>query len=191
MIKAVLNSKVTKIVAAVVSVGLVATIAVGATMAYLTDNKTKTNTFTIGNVTIDLQETFDQTKASNLAPGMTVEKKPKVVSTGVNPCWVRVRVTIPEATVNGAKVPAFTLNNPDTTNWVKDGDYYYYKTVVSAANAGNDDETSFLFTGVTLNKDLKEGSITGDVNVIVYAEAVQSQGLTATTAQAAFAEVNK
>lgn len=45
-----------KIVAIVLAMALVAVAAVGATMAYLTDTKTVTNTFTIGNVKIELLE---------------------------------------------------------------------------------------------------------------------------------------
>lgn len=45
-----------KIVAIVLAMVLVAVAAVGATMAYLTDTQTVTNTFTMGNVSIDLLE---------------------------------------------------------------------------------------------------------------------------------------
>ena len=45
-----------RFVAILLCVTLVALAAIGATFAYLTDSKTVTNTFTVGNVKIDLIE---------------------------------------------------------------------------------------------------------------------------------------
>ena len=40
----------------IIACGLVVSVAVGSTVAYLTDAETSTNTFTVGNVQIDLEE---------------------------------------------------------------------------------------------------------------------------------------
>ena len=46
-----------RILAAAMALCIVAIIAVGATLAYFTDTKTATNTFTMGDVQIELDET--------------------------------------------------------------------------------------------------------------------------------------
>ena len=92
-----------KVVAIVLAMVLVAVAAVGATMAYLTDTKTVTNTFTVGDVKIKLDETNindpegDRVTANtytNITPGIVYTKDPVVTNTGKNDAWVRVTVTI-------------------------------------------------------------------------------------------------
>ena len=78
---------------------------VGGTLAYLTDNETHTNTFTVGNVHIDLLEPswpqVDENKngvpdeAEDLVPNQEVNKDPKVQNTGENDAIVFMRVTVP------------------------------------------------------------------------------------------------
>ena len=60
-----------KIVAIVLAMVLVAVAAVGATMAYLTDTQTVTNTFTMGNVNIDLLESSLHRENAGIANGAT------------------------------------------------------------------------------------------------------------------------
>lgn len=78
---------------------------VGGTLAYLTDNETHTNTFTVGNVHVDLLEPSwpqaDENKngvpdaAEDLVPNEEVAKDPKVQNTGENDAIVFMRVTVP------------------------------------------------------------------------------------------------
>lgn len=62
----------------VIAMALVAILAIGlaVTIAYFTDKKEVTNTFTVGNLQIDLTETY--TQGSKLLPGTTIPKDPKV-----------------------------------------------------------------------------------------------------------------
>lgn len=82
------------VVSMVVALSLTATVMVGATLAYLTDKtETLTNTFTIGKVSIDLEElSWDPDKADKLVPGTDIPKDPKVTNTGRNAAWVAVTV---------------------------------------------------------------------------------------------------
>ena len=95
------------ILVAAIAVMLVAALVVGGTLAYFTDTKSATNTFTMGNVKIDLKEQqkgengledFDQDKT--LVPGKSndgnaVSKIVTVSNTGDNDAWVWVELKIP------------------------------------------------------------------------------------------------
>ena len=91
-----------RFVAILLCVTLVALAAIGATFAYLTDNKTVNNTFTMGNVAIKLDETNvnDPTgdrvtsNAYNVYPGAVVTKDPIVHNTGKNAAYIRATVNV-------------------------------------------------------------------------------------------------
>lgn len=89
-----------KIVAWALLIALTATAAVGGTLAYLTDRDSEANVFTIGNVSIDLEEDFEQ--GAELIPGVNIEKKPVITNTGVNDAWVWLEFAIPSALDNWA-----------------------------------------------------------------------------------------
>ena len=107
-----------KITAIFLCVALVAIAIVGASLAYFTDTKTTTNTFTVGNVKIDLIEqekgenglqTFTQGKT--LVPGKSndgnaVSKIVTVKNTGKNDAWVWVEL----------KIPAYLISSEYPTN---------------------------------------------------------------------------
>jgi len=75
-------------------------VSIGATLAYLTDTESVTNTFTVGNVSIDLNETDvdgDGTKKNgyHLVPGQTYTKDPTVtIKANSEPSFVRMFVTV-------------------------------------------------------------------------------------------------
>lgn len=91
-----------KILALSMCIALAAIAIVGASLAYFTDTKTATNTFTMGNVQIKLDETDiknpegDRVTSNeyNVYPGLVVDKDPTVHNTGKNGAWVRAIVTI-------------------------------------------------------------------------------------------------
>lgn len=60
---------------------LVATIVISATYAYFTDSAEVTNTFTVGNLDIDLEEPkWEPEKGEDLVPGSTLDKDPTVTA---------------------------------------------------------------------------------------------------------------
>ena len=87
-----------RILALLLVVALTMTIAVGGTLAYLTDRDSETNVFTVGNVSIDLTEDFEQ--GATLTPGVTIEKKPVITNTGKNDAWVWLTFSVPSALDN-------------------------------------------------------------------------------------------
>ena len=106
-----------KVIALTLSIALLAIAAVGATLAYFTDTEEVTNTFTVGNVKIELLESqllraedvTDEAIAAdaegyadylaeagkNILPGISIKKAPYIRNTGNNNAYVRLRVLIP------------------------------------------------------------------------------------------------
>lgn len=98
-----MKKKLTLVVTCVV---LVAAMVIGGTLAYFTDTKDVTNTFTVGNVQIKLDETDinDNTKRTatgndygSMYPGRTVTKDPIVHNIGANSAYIRAKVTMTDA----------------------------------------------------------------------------------------------
>lgn len=87
-----------KIIALCLIVALAATAVIGGTLAYFTDTDEATNTFTMGNVQIDLEETFDAENAV-LRPGSQstnkIEKKVWIENTGSEDAYVWYEWYIP------------------------------------------------------------------------------------------------
>lgn len=91
--------KLNKVLLTTLSLVLVATIAIGSTLAYFTDRDSATNVFTIGNVAIELNEDFEQ--GATLIPGVDIEKKPTITNTGKNDAWVWATIAIPSVLDGG------------------------------------------------------------------------------------------
>ena len=111
-----------KITAIFLCVALVAVAIAGASLAYFTDTKTATNTFTMGNVQIKLDET-DVTNPTGARvtknnyetyPGAVVTKDPIVHNTGKNDAYIRATVNV-ENWMNtcAAYFPEFTPYYPN------------------------------------------------------------------------------
>ena len=87
-----------KIIALCLVIALAATAVIGGTLAYFTDTDEETNTFTLGNVKIDLKETFDERNAV-LRPGSQttnkIEKKVWIQNTGKENAYVWYEWYIP------------------------------------------------------------------------------------------------
>lgn len=81
----------TKKLMAAVAVALTLCVTIGGTLAWLTDKtESKVNTFTVGNIDIDLGETTSDYK---MVPGNTIAKDPKVtVKKNSEACWLFVKV---------------------------------------------------------------------------------------------------
>ncbi|MEG2353889.1 MAG: TasA family protein [Clostridium sp.] len=153
------------LVSKALALAVVAAISVGATSAYFTDKKSVTNTFTVGDVKIGIEETEWNKPGANhdIAPGESLGKNPVINNTGKNSCWIRVKIDY------DSKI--FELVGVNNTEWTLSGGYYYYNSIVPVAG-----KTSAVFTSVKMKDDFKEPVNGGELNVIVNAEAVQSDG---------------
>lgn len=88
-----------KIALSLATLGVLGTLAIGGTMAYLTDAEKTTNTFTVGKVQVDLEEPSYPGNGSdtvkNLVPNQIVPKDPQVENTGNNASINFLSVSIP------------------------------------------------------------------------------------------------
>lgn len=160
-------------------VGALAATAVGGTLAYFTDEKEATNTFTVGNVKIELTEpNWDASgseDAPEVYPGEALKKDPTVKNIGANPCFVRISVTGWDSLAPAGDITYRTDYVADAlgTDWVEneaDG-YFYYSKVLAAGET-----TDALFDQIVIPTDLENGDGTTKYDLVVKAEAVQAQG---------------
>ena len=76
---------------------LACVLVIGGILAYFTDVVTKTNTFKLGKVDIDVEEDFEPDP--ELLPGMEFVKAPRVVNKGSLPVYAFIEVSVPFNTV--------------------------------------------------------------------------------------------
>lgn len=162
------------LISVVVTLALTASVMVGATLAYLTDKTdTVTNTFTIGNVSIDLKEPdWDpDTSGKDLVPGAEVAKNPMITNVGASEGYMMMEITGMDAMA----AKGFSAEY-DRSAWVKvnsdgkidaekkdnllaDGYYVYIGTAETADPKGSvaaTKSTTPLFTSVKLSETATE-----------------------------------
>lgn len=177
-----------KTTALCIAIALIVVAAIGGTMAYFTDNETATNTFTMGKVDIELTET-EWVAPTNAAPGIAYDKNPVVGNIGDNPAWIRVDVTLSDATAFKKAASKYGITDlstifsgHDESKWTRAGitedatngtlTYsYYYKTLLNPGYY-----TDHLFTAVTIpaafnNADM--AAIGDNFTITIQAHAIQ------------------
>ena len=176
-----------KIVAMCATVAIAA-VAVGGTLAYFTDTDAQTNTFTMGNVAIDLYEDFgDNTGSEELIPATGsaqagtlengIKKEVYVENTGSEDAYVRVHIAIPQILDDGADTFDASANllhfnfdknsiGKDKWDWSKTtgaeytGDWNFYTVQI--------DGVWYNVYVVTYEKALINGEVTVDAIDQVY-----------------------
>ena len=168
----------------ILTLGLVAalsaTAAIGGTLAYFTDTAEKVdNVFTVGNVKIQIaEEHWNAENAKDVFPGQTLAKDPKVKNKGNNSCFIRAKISNLDQFGTGKEITVDAIG----TGWeYKDG-YYYWTAVVE-----KDSETGCLFNSITMPTSL-DGKETEVKPITIEAEAVQAQGFSGATMDAATLE---
>ena len=179
-----MKKKLTLVVTCIV---LVAAMVIGGTLAYFTDTKNATNTFTVGNVKIDLieeerdgnggKQNFTQDKklypivgsaqGEKDALGMPtaknyVDKMVTIKNTGSEKAYIRAYFAIPSALDDGYEGVEWIWTHGSKWNYFEttiDGIKYnvYYADYYQAVDAGA--TTEQLVQGVYLDKtfDIKDG----------------------------------
>lgn len=102
---------------------LAGTVSIGGIMAYFTDGDTATNTFTVGKISLDLQEP-SWVPPTNITPGQEIAKDPQIKNDGNNEEFVFLKVTVPYANVVTANEDGTKGKTADTELFsydVKDG----------------------------------------------------------------------
>lgn len=144
-----------KLLAAVVAVALVACCVIGGTLAWLTDKTdSKVNTFTVGDVNIDLTET---TTTYKILPGTEISKDPKVtVEADSEACYLFVKV--------------------DEANWIDELSY-------AIADGWTELETGVYYQVVDTNKADQTFAVLKD-NKVVVSENLTKEEIEAVSANA-------
>ena len=179
--------KTRKMLAMLLSMMLVAVVAIGGTYAYLTSTTgVVKNTFTVGNVNITLDEAKvgvygDAVEGAarvtentyKLIPGHSYTKDPTVhVTAGSEKCWVFVKVVNGIASIEADTKIAAQMN---TNKWVAlpgVENVYYYETAVDARN---EQVNLPVFGTFTLTGTADVAAYTGKT-ITVQAYAVQADG---------------
>ncbi len=172
---------VTMILAVVLVLGCV----IGGVIAWLTDRTDPlTNTFTVGDINIDLAETTEDFK---MVPGSTIDKDPKVtVKAGSEACWLFVKV---EKSANLDSFITYAIADGWTALPGHDGVYY------REVPAGDTDAVYSVLSGdrVTVRdsvtKDMMDGLTEGTMPTLTFtAYAVQKDNID--SAADAWAKIN-
>lgn len=172
-----------KTLALVLALTLLVAGVVGGTLAWLTDQTAEVkNTFTVGDINIDLTETNRDYK---MVPGNTIAKDPTVtVKANSEACWLFVKVTESE------NLDTF-ITYAIAEGWTKLQDGVYYREVPASAA----DQTFSVLAGdaVTVKSDVTrtmlETAKTDAPTLTFQAYAIQKDHFA--TAGAAWAEVSK
>lgn len=202
-----------KILVISLAIALLAIALIGGTLAWFTDEEEATNTFTVGNVSIQLREpawngiAFDQDwsdvaadptrnpqlgvdEAYNLVPGRLIHKDPQVMNDGANTCYVRLMLTstdIATADMWNAVISQ-VMQGQDTTNWTwdvaADGSavYAYYNSILNPSGTTVAAFSGFQFADTATEADIADiVGADGQLDLVVTAQAIQSDGFTAPT----------
>lgn len=160
--------KAKKTLILVAAVALIAAIAIGGTLAYLTaKTDSVVNTFTVGNITLSIAEKgADENlkKSYKVIPGATDDKEPVItVEKGSEPCYVYACVDNGLVLIDGTKVGTVDIKANDWTVVGTDGTKttYVYKAAVDASEA---DVALTVFTKVTYDGAAITETNIGDLN---------------------------
>ncbi len=194
--------KSTKVLGLLLAAVLLVSVSVVGTLAYLTSQDTVTNTFTVGNVQIKLDEAkanpdgtlvegADRVKANSykLLPGHTYNKDPMVTVLGNSEeSYIRMLVTIDKK----AALDAIGMNMPeifkgyDAAKWTFVGEavngdamvyeFRYYQTVSTVGAA--DKALEPLFTQIQVPGSLTNEQLAtiSDLKITIVAQAIQADG---------------
>lgn len=175
-----------KIVTICLVVALLLT-AAGGTLAYFTASDDEENTFTVGNVDIELTEESWITEGEgadmeDVYPGQILPKDPVVTNEGSNPCFVRISVEGLDALGEEHMIKYGTNGDNDVlgSGWTEYDGYYYFMATLAAGES-----TSALFEYIAIPTTVVNDFSEAVYSVDVFAEAVQSQGFTGNAAAVA------
>ena len=147
---------------------------IGGTLAWLTDKTTEvTNTFTVGNIAIKLEESWNTDGSDNdtladswsakIIPGNSYEKDPKVtVLSGSEDCWLFVTMTVKNNTVPNSNktLIQYEFNNEgwqtlNDVTYLEEGTTVYYRDVSTSQN----NQSWNLLKNIVNNNEWVGGSV--------------------------------
>ena len=178
-----------KIISLCLVVCLLAVAIIGGTLAYFTDTESKTNTFTMGNVNIEIQETFEE--GATLLPGVKVPKEVYIKNTGTMDAWVWFTMTYPAAyetsvSFQGNNEPFLYIGYPGATwdaypsmNTTTDTWHHYYENEtdngVTMRKTFTQDGVEYVRYTSLYNQKLPAGEVSTMGHKLVYLTSLVTQ----------------
>lgn len=193
-----------RMIAVVMAVCALAVLAIGSTFAFFTSKDNAGNTFTMGNVNIELTETSTESEGikagevkddgkgivyTSAMPGDVFSKNPIVTNTGDNDAWIRVKIDVTSEDESmqenvAALKEAIVADMIDHYEWdVKADDEYIYFTDIVKAGAEVD-----LFETVKIPSTWGNEAADASFSIEISAEAVQSDNNGATWDEASWVD---
>lgn len=183
-------AKSKKIAIVVAAIALIAVIGVvGSTLAYFTDQDSKTNTFTMGKVNGTLEEikndgteelvTEEGLTFDNVTPNAELVKRAFMqLGNDSSDAYARVKLTWDTSKLNEKQLAEFTKNppvfEPVGEGWVKgDQDYYYYQTALKAK-----DKTNNVINKVIIPSDWGNDMANAEFALKVEGDFIQADNFT-------------
>lgn len=137
-------------------------LAVGVGSAYFSDQDARSNRIKPGDSNLEITEEFHP--PDELKPGEVIAKSVQITNKGKSSCFVRCRLLLDDEGI----LPYLNLG-PDTENWVKAEDgYYYYKSALEIGEI-----TTELLKQIEVAKDAPEELLKRGFSLNVYAESYQ------------------
>lgn len=181
------NKKLVTVVSAMFCAVVLVAGSIAGTIAYLTSqSETVTNTFTVGKITITLDETnvdlYGKKDGDNrvkqneykLVPGHEYIKDPTIhVTAGSEACWLFVRVVDGLAAIEDTTTIAAQLTANGWTLLTGTTDVYWH-AVVDASNSANNIDVEVFETFKLKGDAAVDGYADEEINVTAY--AVQANG---------------
>lgn len=179
MTKNMENGKKMNLKAAVLAFAMIAVMMIGGISAYFTDGDTTTNTFTVGKVSLDLQEpNWNPDEAEDITPNQTIEKDPQILNDGINDEFVFLEVIVPYENV-------VVANEDGTKKPAADTELYYYTVnsgwaeIATIKNAADKTVTHLYVYGTAdkctaLAKDATTPTL---FDTVTFVNLVEDQGL--------------
>lgn len=152
------------------------------TIAYFTAEGRAHNVITTGSVELELKEWADENKTEpfknleGVMPNTTVTKIAEIKNIGKSDAWIRVKIQKSiELKYEGNPDTDLVELNLNDTDWITDGEYYYYKNALKPGET-----TTPIFTSVTFKAAMGNEYQDAKATVDVYAQAVQTANNPAT-----------
>ena len=181
-------SKTKKTLLMMVCAVMLVLVSVMGTMAYLTSTDSVTNTFTVGNVAITLDETDvdnstadadrDKANAYNLLPGHKYTKDPIIhVAANSEDCYLFVKVEDEIAAIEDAKTVATQMSELGWTAVEGETNIFAYDSIIKKSASAQDVK---VFNDFTIKGDVNNTTLAGykGKTIKVTAYAVQADGFT-------------
>jgi predicted ribosomally synthesized peptide with SipW-like signal peptide len=188
-----------KIAIIATAVLVVATIAIGSTLAFFTDKGEVNNVITTGNVKISLDEPMFKDSGANqdgediympndVMPNQPIVKDPTITNEGSHDAYIRCKVTVSSkdgkmtADRIADVIKGLNINTDTDTDsaWVLSDGYYYYQKPLPKIDEDSTKHSVQFFTTFTVPETWDNTMADTRFKIAISAEAIQADYFTPT-----------